>query len=43
MLEGVLASNRKLEVITEEVEVLFSSKTMSTTVAWEPQGRVLQQ
>lgn len=32
MLEDVLATNRKLEVITEEAEVLFSSQTMSATV-----------
>lgn len=32
MLDGILASNRKLEVVTEEVEVPFSSKTVSTTV-----------
>lgn len=31
MLDGILASNRKLEVVTE-VEVPFSSKTVSTTV-----------
>lgn len=43
MLEDVLATKRKLEVITEEAEVLFSSQTMSATVTWEPQGRVLQQ
>lgn len=43
MLGGISTSNRKLGVITEEVEILFSSKTMNTTAVWEPQGRELQQ
>lgn len=43
MLEGILTSNRKLGVITEVVEIQFSSKTVSKTAVQEPEGRELQQ
>ena len=43
MLGGISTSNRKLGVITEEAEILFSSKTMNTAAVREPQGRELQQ
>lgn len=43
MLGGISTSNRNLGVITEEEEILFSSKTMNTTAVQEPLGRELQQ
>lgn len=43
MLGSILTSNTKLGVITQEVEITYSSKTMNTTAVQEPQGRELQQ